>query len=524
MSGELASRTRPLHLAASGDLEGEEDADQVIIGKDLLELVSSAMYVDPMTIYREYIQNAADAIDEAKALGILEAERGQVEIEIDPATRTVRIRDNGVGMAHSEVFRKLTAIGGSAKRGTKARGFRGVGRLAGLGYAQELIFRSRVHGESKVSEMRWDCRKLKAQLRDATSDSGVGHLINQVVAITQEQASGFPERFFEVELRGLVRLHDDRLLSAAAIADYLSQVAPVPFSPDFRFGDEISAALRATVGLGELEITVAGTGPLYRPHRDALAAGTSRITNFDEVSFVEVPGMDGDTAAVAWFLHHEYEGALPTATLVKGVRLRSGNIQIGENALLEGLFPEPRFNSWAVGEIHIVDPKVMPNGRRDNFEQNAHLSNLLNHLGPATKDIAHRCRTSSVKRKLQRDFEIYDEQVNERLGILQQGLLGETPRNAMALGVDQALMRMEKIAAANKFDDVRDLKMLPYVETLRTNLQSVMAEAAEASPLDRLPEAERSMYERMFELIYECAVNRSAAKALIDRILLKIQT
>jgi hypothetical protein len=66
--------------------------------------------------------------------------------------------------------------------------------------------------------------------------------------------------------------------------------------------------------------------------------------------------------------------------------------------------------------------------------------------------------------------------------------------------------------------------MLPYVETLRTNLQSVMAEAAEVSPLQRLPEAEREMYERMFELIYECAVNRSAAKALIDRILLKIQT
>lgn len=523
MSGELASRTRALHLATSGDLEGAVGGDEVAIGKDLLELVSSAMYVDPMTIYREYIQNAADAIDEAKALGILETESGQVEIQIDPASRTVRIRDNGAGIAHSEFFRKLASVGGSAKRGTKARGFRGVGRLAGLGYAQELIFRSRVRGESKVSEMRWDCRKLKAELRDTTSDHGVGHLINQVVAIKREQASGFPERFFEVELRGLVRLHDDRLLSAAAIADYLSQVAPVPFSPDFRFGDEISAALRATVGLGELEITVAGAGPLYRPHRDALAVGTSRVTTFNEVSFVEVPGMDGDTAAVAWFLHHEYEGALPTATLVKGVRLRSGNIQIGENALLEGLFPEPRFNSWAVGEIHIVDPRVMPNGRRDNFEQNAHMSNLFNHLGPATKDIAHRCRTSSVKRKLLRDFEIYDDQVKERLGILQQGLLGEAARNAMALSVDQTLMRMEKIAAADNFDDASDLQMLPHVQTLRTNLQSVMGEAPEASPLNRLPEAERAMYERMFDLIYECAVNRSAAKALIDRILLKIQ-
>lgn len=41
--------------------------DRIVIGKDVLELVSSAMYVDPLTIYREYVQNAADSIDEAQA-------------------------------------------------------------------------------------------------------------------------------------------------------------------------------------------------------------------------------------------------------------------------------------------------------------------------------------------------------------------------------------------------------------------------------------------------------------------------
>ena len=37
----------------------------------MLELVSSAMYVDPLTVYREYIQNAADAVDSARAAGLL---------------------------------------------------------------------------------------------------------------------------------------------------------------------------------------------------------------------------------------------------------------------------------------------------------------------------------------------------------------------------------------------------------------------------------------------------------------------
>ena len=46
-------------------------ASEIVIGKDILELLSSSMYVDPMTIYREYVQNAADSIDEARGTGEL---------------------------------------------------------------------------------------------------------------------------------------------------------------------------------------------------------------------------------------------------------------------------------------------------------------------------------------------------------------------------------------------------------------------------------------------------------------------
>eukprot|EP01037_Dinobryon_pediforme_P026385 gene26385-28890_t len=124
--------------------------EQIVIGKDILELVSSSMYVDPMTIYREYVQNAADAIDEARGASLLRPdEAGVVEIGFDLPSRTIRIRDNGIGVGWDRFVRTLVGLGGSAKRGTQARGFRGVGRLAGLGYAQELIFRSRIEGETQ---------------------------------------------------------------------------------------------------------------------------------------------------------------------------------------------------------------------------------------------------------------------------------------------------------------------------------------------------------------------------------------
>src|SRR6266705_3823232 len=107
----------------------------VIVGKDLLELLSSAMYVDPLTIYREYIQNAADAIDEAANEGLYSnGSRPNIFISIEPNERIIRIVDNGAGIPGNVFARRLTALGASKKRGSDARGFRGVGRLCGLAY------------------------------------------------------------------------------------------------------------------------------------------------------------------------------------------------------------------------------------------------------------------------------------------------------------------------------------------------------------------------------------------------------
>src|ERR1700751_3362871 len=99
--------------------------ESIIVGKDILEVLSSAMYVDPLAIYREYIQNAADAIDEARRTRVLNSkETGTVEIEIDIEKRTATIRDNGTGIPASEFENRLTSFGASVKSGTHSRGFR----------------------------------------------------------------------------------------------------------------------------------------------------------------------------------------------------------------------------------------------------------------------------------------------------------------------------------------------------------------------------------------------------------------
>ncbi|MEI5668149.1 ATP-binding protein [Bosea sp. CCNWLW174] len=524
MSIVSAAKTRSLLSSREPDGAESHEIHDIVVGKDVLELVSSAMYVDPMTVYREYIQNAADAIDAARAEGILNPEEaGRVDISVTPETRTVRIRDNGAGIAFPEFGRRLTALGGSAKRGTTARGFRGVGRLAGLGYAQELIFRSRVAGEEKVSQLRWDCRRLKAALREADADAGVADLIRSVIQLERIDMPDAPARFFEVELKGMVRLRNDRLMSPSAIEDYLSQVAPVPFSPSFRFADEITDALRDVVDLGSLEIWVEGSdAPIYRPYRDRFSFDDKPDISFDELDLIKIPGIDGDLAAIAWVVHHDYEGALPTATLAKGLRLRSGNVQVGDHTLLEELFPEPRFNVWSVGEVHVIDKRIVPNGRRDHFEQNAHYNNLTNQLAPTARDIARRCRTSSVRRKWQREFELQAESVAGTIEVIAQGGVGKSERERLALVAEQGLMQLSKIDGMEILAETCSARS-GLVGELKSKLSLIMKdEGTVSSPLMRLSETERKTYESFFELIYQCSVNRVAAKALIDRIMMRL--
>jgi molecular chaperone HtpG len=499
-------------------------ASEIVIGKDILELLSSSMYVDPMTIYREYIQNAADAIDEARANRELRAnEAGKVTIGIDATTRSVKITDNGVGIAHGDFADRLTAFGASKKRGRGARGFRGVGRLAGIGYCQELVFRSRTHGESKVSELRWDCRKLKTVLRSGAEHQDLCDAVTQVVELRRIPVGDFPKRFFEVELRGIVRHRNDQLLNTAAICSYLSQVAPVPFRQDFPFKNKILEHVSPHVRLGDLQIFVgSGESPIFRPHGESFVVSTNTFDLFTEAELLTIPGIDGDTACVGWVLHHGYTGALPIACSVRGLRVRCGNVQIGDDRIFEELFPEARFNSWSVGELHVIDRHIIPNGRRDNFEQSVHFHNLLTHLAPVARAITHRCRISSVQRKWSRDFELREMAVREKAAIMKQGALSRGGRYRVIEEIKAGIAFLNGVITKGILPANQVAELKKRAGKLEREVSKILNAPVRASALANVPSSKRRAYEQLIGLIYECSASQANAKLLVDKILARI--
>ena len=498
--------------------------DNPIVGKDVLELLSSSMYVNSLSIYREYVQNSVDALEEAGGLGLLNsAEKGMVQIFVDPANRNVKIRDNGTGIKKSAFVKTLIALGASRKRGTKARGFRGVGRLAGLGYCRELIFRSRTEEEDEVNELVWDCQRLRLALRDSKFAGTVEDLIKDVVRVGRYVSKGLPARFFEVELRGIVRHGDDALVSSEQIRNYLSQVAPVPFAPNFRFADRIGNVLREKVSLGNVLIYINNDDkPIYRPQRDKFEVRKGLTDQFDDVQFFDIKGNGESLLATGWILHHGYRGAIDSKASIRGLRLRSGNIQIGEYDVLNELFIESRFNAWSVGEIHVLDPRLLPNGRRDNFEQTVHFKDLLNKLTPLAKDLTRRCRTSSLRRNALRQYDIARQRVLQHLAIVRQGVVSASERRRLQKDTSKELQKMQK-ASNHTALAIKDCETLKKdFSRLSSRVQKAFDSEIKHKTFSNFKGKEKILLERLFSLIYECSNNASAAKQLVDRILTRL--
>jgi hypothetical protein len=478
------------------------DSEMVRIGKDVIELVTSGMYVSPVTIYREYIQNSADAIDAGRAQNLLPAgRRGRVSIRFDHSARSVLIRDNGSGLAKRAAPSTLLGIGGSAKRGTPARGFRGVGRLSGLAYCQELSFRSKAAGEHTVTCISWDCRTLRSRLADNSFDGDLRQIISDTVRLRFERADDEADHFFEVRLSEVARLRNDVLMNEHLIAQYLAEVAPVPFSPDFSFATEIQKRVSTLAIQVPIDLTV-GDEHIYRPYRDELEfPGIRRGLRVDDVEFFEFADVDGGVGAIGWIAHHEYIRSLPVSFGVRGMRARYGDVQVGDSTLFENSFKEPRFNGWCMGELHILDRRIVPNARRDNFETNHHYANLLVQVGPVAAKITHRCRSASISRNAEQIVQNVIEETEARLKQKRPFDRAELSRFRSAL-----------LRAEGKMKRVGDGKVRERLQAKLERLKRALAKtgAKRGASLIALDEAA--------SLVSRLITNREQARRLIEEL------
>lgn len=346
-----------------------------VFGKNVIETLSEGMYDNPLFLFREYVQNAADAIDAAVHEKILKKGTGQIEVVVNADERLITFEDNGIGIPHRSVKKMLANIGDSQKDRKTHKGFRGIGRLGGLGYCQKVRFETSAKGESVRSILEWDARNLHDILADKNDKVHAGQLIRRITS-TWDEDSKANEHFFKVSLVN-VNESSDELLDEDAVRKYLSMVAPVPFDyAKFPF-------------VGKIEEFIADK-QLPKPHEYQLNLNGDEVckgyeTPLDigkgkpiEILDVECRTVFADKVCVGWywFCISRFEGVLPKKCWQRNIRLRKSNIQIGEANCLsnhpkrgDALWREDRGNNYFIGEIHALDENLIPNSRRDYFNQ-----------------------------------------------------------------------------------------------------------------------------------------------------------
>lgn len=351
------------------------------VGKNILKMLMFSLYPDEKTIYREYLQNACDSISEAVEKGVLASSRdGQVSIQINKYKREISIEDNGMGIPASEAEARLKDIAKTTKQdNVRQAGFYGIGRLVGAGYCESLIFQTKAKGEMVCSELQFDVIKLRNIIQDRENDSPAGEVIDQVTSFSVDSDFEQEKHFFKVLLKGVLPRYSV-LLDEDAVHDYLVQVAPIPYTPEFTNNLMIPAVKDAGEKFGDYFSSL----NRYRVSTDSYPSLTKLYSLNIDGTGDEIKGLrlftlsdpEAGDLAWGWYAITQFSRAIPkedatTHQLVKtrGIRLRSHNIQIGSEDFFGGTsyFQQPRGNKYFNGEINILHPDIIPTTDRSDL-------------------------------------------------------------------------------------------------------------------------------------------------------------
>lgn len=375
---------------------------ELVIGKYTLESLTNGMYASPLDLYREYIQNAVDSIDTARDNNLERPEYFEIDINIDRDKDTLTIFDNGYGIPSKVAVATLVDIGNSNKTRYTNRGFRGIGRLAGLGYCDELLFSTSFEGEETKTIIRFNAKLLRELLLKSNQESiSVADVMQRIITVEDAIAEKAKKHYFEVKLVGVSA--NDGLLDEDLVQGYLIQHAPLPYARDFKWQNPIQEKVRiAGYSIPYYCICLNGQ-ELYKPYRDTFVSDRAkRIT--DNIRDIQVQAFyrNNVLSAVLWYAETAFYGTISDSS-VKGIRIRQGNILIGDKTTCNSFFKEERFNGWILGELHVVDPELIVNSRRDDFEKNEAYYALIESLRQWAINVSKDIRHISYERNLSRE-------------------------------------------------------------------------------------------------------------------------
>jgi molecular chaperone HtpG len=368
-------------------------------------------------------------------------------------------------------------------------------------------------------------------------------IINLCTTVAQPKAKA-EEHYFTVELQEIDDPYVD-LLDEKNVITYLSQVAPVPFDAGkFRDSIRIKDYFREKGhAICDYQIRINGSPiNIMKPYSNQFETGhqqRSQKTDYvRDVEFFSGETDQGDLLYLGWIGISNFYGSIKNAN-IRGIRLRKGNILVGNEEMFNRFFSSEgaASNACFIGEVHIYDPDIIPNAKRDDFEKNEAYKVLSKKLNNYANQIKSKYRYGMSE--LNSAFKAIDA-TEKKLSRLKQDaeagvITSDTHREnllnevkAAEKLIEQKKKDLEKVLAKPQLDEEQKAKAKSYAnqsERLKKQIVEVetkIINADYATKLD-LPtnytKSERKMYQRIIHVIdVFFAKDREAAEALREKI------
>lgn len=176
--------------------------------------------------------------------------------------------------------------------------------------------------------------------------------------------------YFIVELENINKENTALLDNYSDVKDYLLYTVPLPYSITFDpFTAEIYAHVQELgLRIDEYNISL-NDEQLFKPYTSTYhtSKGDDRISRLE---FHDIRDKNGNLTAWMWFGVSSFIASIDRNYLMRGIRIRKGNIQIGDTLTMQRFFKEERGNNYFIGELFCVSDGLIPNSQRDYFNEN----------------------------------------------------------------------------------------------------------------------------------------------------------
>ena len=454
--------------------------------------------------------------------GIIEQSSMRIDIIVSEENSRISIRDNGTGIKRSEAQATLMNVGNSKKRNSNNRGFRGIGRLGGMSYCDTLVFSTSYEGENCKTIVSFDCKKLKKLLVPGQyEDLSLSDVLGEITTI-EVQAEKTEKHYFVVEMEDVSGSSD--LLNIDSAKSYISQVAPLPYQTrHFIYISQLKEYLKDNgYGIEEFPIFVGeeetDLEPVYKPNKSRFRADRNKKT-VDEISsmaYFDVT-IDGELYALGWYGNCGWYGFLSDRE-ISGFRVRKGNILIGDSRTLNGIFKEARFNGWTQGEIFIVTDKLVPNARRDDFEQNEAYYHLIDALSSGVAiDIARAIREASQTRNdpSAKVLKEMDKKISEATSIVSEGFNSSVDKDKLVEELETAAEKLKKTKVKDEYS--------PKKEELRKKLEETVEQVVSSNnyKINKISSGIDKKSKNVLKTVSDI-LSKKLSKFLVDEIIAEI--